>query len=307
MHWTVMARGLLPAGMLLALIAAATVPAAAQQRRFPTPEEAVAKLVEALGAGDVDTMVSLFGEEHRDEILGRDLVAARAEWRQAHAWAKEGVALRPARDAHLIIVIGRRAWPAPIPLINDNGGWRFDTEAGIEEMINRRIGRNELAAIEFARAFVKAQNEYASVDRRGDGVIEYAQILASTPGKRDGLFWPANAGEPVSPLGPFAGTIGEYLAGREADAPYRGYFYRVLKRQGANAPGGAYDYVINGRMVAGYALLAHPAEYGASGVMTFLVNRNGVLLQKDLGAGTTEIARAVDAYDPDATWQPVTD
>jgi hypothetical protein len=204
--------------------------------------------------------------------------------------------------------MGRRAWPMPIPLMAENGAWRFDTETGIEEVVNRRIGRNELAAIEFARVFVRAQEQYAEIGPRGDGVVDYAQQIGSTPGKRDGLYWPAAAGEPASPLGPFAAAMRDYLgAERQSGEPYRGYVYRVLTRQGPNAPGGAYDYVIKGRMVAGYALLAYPAEYGISGVMTFLVNRNGRVLQKDLGADTGDLARAIDAYDPDAGWTVVVD
>jgi hypothetical protein len=303
-----MRRGILTVAMAIAaILLVGPAGAQQQQRKFPTPEKAVETLVEALGAGDVDTLSALFGEEYRDEIIGSDLAAARVEWRQAYIRAKEQVALRPSGDGRLIIVIGRRAWPAPIPLVEDGGQWRFDTEAGIEEIVNRRIGRNELAAIEFARVFVKAQNEYASAARRGDGVSEYAQQLGSSPGKQDGLYWPASAGEAQSPLGAFISSISEFVEGRESGAPYRGYFYRVLKRQGPKAPGGAFDYVINGRMVAGFALLAYPAEHGVSGIMTFLVNRNGVLLQKDLGDDTEKIAKAMDAYDPDGTWEAVTD
>jgi hypothetical protein len=298
-------RTILVGWAALALGAAAS--ADEPQRRFATPEAALDAFVEALGAGDPARLVALFGAEHVDEILGDDPAAARADLARAHAAAEETAALRPAGPERMTIVVGRIAWPFPIPLVREADGWRFDTAAGVEEIANRRVGRNELAAIEVTRAYVDAQYRYASVDRDGDGVLEYARRLASTGDRRDGLYWAASAGEAPSPFGPLVAEVGDYLAGKEAGAPYRGYRFRVLTRQGPGAPGGAYDYVINGNMVAGFALLAWPAAYGETGVVSFLVGNDGVVLEADLGPDTDARAGAIDAYDPDPSWRPTTD
>jgi hypothetical protein len=215
---------------------------------------------------------------------------------------KEATVLRPDGDGRYVAVIGRRAWPMPIPIVEDKGAWRFDTAAGVEEVTNRRIGRNELAAMEFARRYVEAQRLYASVDRDGDEVLEYAQKLRSTPGLKDGLYWEAPSGDSASPLAPFAAEKSEFLAGRDDGDPYLGYYYRILTSQGANAPGGAYSYIINGNMIAGFALIAWPADYGNSGIMTFMISHQGKLLEKDLGPDTEKIAAATEIYNPDFSW-----
>jgi hypothetical protein len=193
-----------------------------------------------------------------------------------------------------------------VPLVQKNGAWRFDTEAGIEEILNRQIGEHELEAIALLRAYVDAQVEYASEDRDGDRVLEYAQRLLSPSGTKEGLYWPDDGGEP-SPFGEFVAraSAAPYAGQAKLGDPYRGYYYYVLAKQGPNPPGGAYGYVINGNMIAGFALLAFPAEYGKSGVMTFLVSHQGVVYQKDLGEKTRDLARAIQAYDPDASWTPV--
>jgi hypothetical protein len=202
--------------------------------------------------------------------------------------------------------VGTNDWPFPIPLVQQNGRWFFDTAAGKEELLNRRIGQNELAALEVARAYVQAQREYASRDRDGDEVLEYATKLNSSPGNHDGLYWPPEPGGEISPLGPLvANAQGEgYRFRREGGAqePFHGYFFKMLTRQGRHAAGGKYDYVINGNMIGGFALVAWPAEYGDTGVMTFIVNQQGVVWQKDLGAKTGKVAAQMKAYDPDASW-----
>lgn len=205
-------------------------------------------------------------------------------------------------DDRYVAVLGRRAWPMPIPIVQDQGAWHFETAAGVQEVTNRRIGRNELAAMEFARRYVEAQRFYASIDRDGDEVLEYAQRFRSTPGEKDGLYWHVAANEPASPLGPFTAEKIEFLAGRNEGSPYLGYYYGILTRQGPHAPGGAYDYVINGNMIAGFALIAWPAEYGTSGVMTFTISHQGRLLEKNLGPDTGEVEAAIQAYNPDSTW-----
>jgi hypothetical protein len=185
--------------------------------------------------------------------------------------------------------------------------WVFDTKAGNEELLNRRIGRNELNTIQTCLAMVDAQREYAMKDRDSDKLLEYAQKFWSTPGKKDGLYWEAKEGEAQSPLGALAArAVGEGYASRkpgDKPMPYHGYFYRILKAQGKNAPGGAYDYVVKGKMIGGFALVAFPAEYGASGIMTFIVNHDGVVYQKDLGKETGKIAKAMTKFDPDKTWK----
>jgi hypothetical protein len=281
--------------------------ALADQERFAQPDAALQAFIGALGTGDPARLGGLFGPEHMDEILGDDPVAARADMAKVYADAERAAALRPAGADRMVVVVGREAWPFPVPLVRDADGWRFDAAAGAEEIADRRIGRNELAAIEVMRAYVAAQREYASEDHGGGGVLDYAQRIASTGDKRDGLYWPTAEGEAPSPFGPFVAEAGDYLEGRQAGAPYHGYYFRVLTGQGPNAPGGAYGYVINGHMVAGFAMLAWPATYDDTGVMSFLVGPNGVVLEADLGPDTAERARAITTYDPGPSWQPSTD
>jgi hypothetical protein len=205
-----------------------------------------------------------------------------------------------------VLVIGREDWPFPIPLVRKDGAWQFDTEAGRDEILYRRIGRNELNAIETSLAYVDAQQEYAEQGVASNGV--YAQRIVSRPGKKDGLYWPAQSKADESPLGELAASAAAegYRAGQQR-APYHGYYYKVLTRQGPNAPGGAMDYVVRGRMIGGFALVAYPAEYRNSGVMTFLVNHQGNVYEKDLGPNTASIAPGMTAFNPDKTWRRVTD
>ncbi len=283
------------------------VAAASGQKAFDTPEAAVEALLEALKVNDGKVLLDIFGHEHQQLIVLTDKAAARVNRRRAYNAAQEMWRLRDLGDDTMELIIGGEAWPMPIPLIKDGGGWRFDTEAGAEEIINRRIGENELAAIGLCRAYVAAQLDYASQDRDGDEVLEYAQNLGSTQGKKDGLYWAASAGESPSPFGPLVAEAGPYLEGRQKGDPFRGYRYKLLTRQGANPPGGAYDYVINGNMIDGFALLAWPADYGSSGIMTFLVSHQGKVFENDLGDDTEGAANAIDTYDPDDSWILVTD
>jgi hypothetical protein len=208
-----------------------------------------------------------------------------------------------------VMVIGKEAWPMPIPIVRDAKGWHFDTAAGADEIIARRIGENELTAIDNLRAYVDAQVQYASEDRDGDDVLEYAQKVNSTAGKKDGLYWETAAGsdEELSPFGPFFGEHAAYLSLENNEDPFMGYYYRIISRQGENAPGGRYDYVINGNMIAGFAMIAWPAEYGSSGIQTFIVSQNGKVFQTDLGDLTAGAATAIQVYDPDDGWALVTE
>jgi hypothetical protein len=300
-----LARVFLPACVGLMLVCPAS--ARADQERFAEPEAALKAFVEVLRLADPARLGDLFGAENLHELIGDDPEEAKADLTRAFASAKEAASLRPDGPDRMIMVIGRSAWPFPVPLIRETDGWRFDTASGVEEIANRRVGRNELAAIEVLHAYVEAQRVYASADRDGDGVLEYAQHLASTGEQRDGLYWPTAAGDEPSPFGPFLAEVDDYLQGRQAGEPYRGYSFRVLTGQGPQAPGGAYSYVINGNMVAGFALFAWPAEYGDSGVMSFLVGNDGVVLETDLGPDTAERARAITSYDPDPAWRRSTD
>ena len=278
--------------------------AAVKQKLFETPEAAFAGLMAAIGAGDEQAKLDILGHEHADLVVQSDKEATRESDRKIFAAYEEYSDVAVVDGTRATLTIGSLGWPFPIAVVREEGGWRFDTENGKQEIINRRVGRDELAIIELFRDYGDAQIEYASEDRDGDEVLEYAQRLISTEGEKDGLYWKVAAGsdEEESPFGPLVAAASDYLRGKDESSPYMGYYVRVLTRQGANPPGGAYDYVINGNMIAGFGLLAYPADYGSSGVMTFVVNHQGKIYQKDLGEKTAEIASKIDAYDPDATW-----
>lgn len=287
-----------------------TAPAlAAEPQSFPTPEEAAKALLDAAASDDADALWAVIGDEFRDELQNPDPAQERENRRRVLDAAKESMTLREDDPDTRVMVIGKEAWPMPIPIVRDANGWHFDTAAGADEIIARRIGTNELTTIDNLRAYVDAQVQYASEDRDGDDVLEYAQKINSAAGKKDGLYWETAAGsdEELSPFGPFFGEHSAYLAGREQGDPFMGYFYRIVSRQGENAPGGRYDYVINGNMIAGFAMIAWPAEYGSSGIMTFIVSQNGKVFQTDLGDLTEGAASAIQVYDPDDGWTLVTE
>ena len=274
------------------------------QRTFESPEAAMAALLEALQRQDDDAVLDIFGAQYADEIFGNDRDAADDERARFVAAANQSLELRPDGEGRRVAYVGPRAWPLPIPIVLSGGAWRFDTEAGIEELTNQRIGGNELRTIASVRAYVEAQNEYASEDRDGDQVLEYAQRLRSSPGQQDGLYWASEGEAAESPMGPL---IAAAVEARDAGDSYNGYYYRILTQQGANPPGGAYDYVINDNMIAGFALIAWPADYGHSGVMTFMVSHQDRVFEKDLGPDTAQAVTSMDRYDPDATWTEVTE
>ena len=275
------------------------------QRSFASAKDAADAFVAALGSSDPGQLDALFGPEYA-KFEPTDEITAAADRKQLAEAAKEALLLREDAPDRITVVIGVQAWPFPIPIVERNASWRFDTAAGIEELLNRIVGKHELAAIDLARHYVVAQAEYASADRDGDQVLEYAQRISSTSGQKDGLHWESRDGD-VSPFGPFVSDAGDYAKGRRPGDPFQGYYFKVLKRQGPHPPGGAYDYMINGNMIAGYALLAWPANYGASGVMSFVVNQQGKVFQKNLGPKTSAIAAAMTRYDPDTSWTAVAD
>ena len=271
---------------------------------FAAPEEAVKALKGALAAKDLQALRGIFGPELSD-IVNPDPVQATNEFNTVATAIEESTLLVPAGKQRMLLQYGHDANLFPVPLVENTGKWYFDTEAGVEELINRRIGRNELSVLEVIRTYVQAQREYASRDLDGDEVLEYAQRFGSTPRTKDGLFWSPDLDGTLSPLGPLAAEAEAAGYRKREDVPrqsFHGYFFKILARQGKNAPGGAYDYIINGNMIGGFGLIAWPAEYDETGVMTFIVNQQGRVYQKDLGNKTGEIAEDMKVYDPDKTW-----
>lgn len=294
------------AALVLALGGGLAVPVAAQTA-FPTPEAAAAALSAALKANDEAALVALVGEKHRSLVVTGDRAHdASVRARLATAMSEFTTVAVRGSDKRVLLV-GARAWPMAIPLVRDASGWHFAGELGEDELINRRIGANERYAIHVLRAYVDAQRQYASVDRDGDGVRQYARKLASSPGKRDGLYWVADEakGEEVSPFGPLIAASDGSPSPRQKGDPYQGYHYRILTAQGKNAAGGAYNYLINGRLIAGFAMVAWPHEYGNTGVTSFIVNHNGKVFEKDLGAQSEAIALKMTTFDPGTGWREV--
>jgi hypothetical protein len=287
------------------LLACATVSVASAQQAFKTPEEAASALVNAAKSSDRNALLTILGRDATDIISSGDAVADKnirdefvAAYDEKHAIETEG--------DHATMVIGNIEFPFPIPLVRKGETWSFDTAAGREEVLYRRVGRNELATIQGCLAYVDAQNEYADKDRTGAGPGVYAQRIQSQPGRKDGLYWPTKTGEDASPLGELvaaATTRGYRFTG--VRAPFHGYYYKILTRQGPAAPGGALDYVVNGKMIGGFALVAWPAEYGNSGVTTFIVSHNGTVYEKDLGERTAQRAEGMAVFNPDDTWKKV--
>lgn len=279
---------------------------------FATPEEAMKALLRAAEAKDRARLAEIFGSSSMQRLLSGDEVEDNRELDQFADAVQKSAKLEKIDDAKFTMAIGERNWPFPIPMVREENGWRYDTEAGAEEILNRRIGENEMSAIMTCRAYVLAQWQYfTEVDEDKDGVAEYAQKLISSPGKRDGLYWKTAQGEKPSPLGSLVAAARAEGYGRREDgsapkrAPYHGYYFKILARQGRHAPGGKYNYIINGNMIAGFALIAYPDKWGSSGVMTFIVNQQGRVYQKNLGPKTVQIASAITEYDPDPSWKLV--
>lgn len=294
--------------MGVAAASAPGAPSAAAQREFASPDEAVEALVGATRADQVENLLAILGPRGTKLVHSGDPIADRdgrerfiAAYDQAHRLEYDG-------SKQAVLLVGSEDWPLPIPLVHDGGGWRFDTRSGEQQIIDRRVGRNELNVIEVCRAYVQAQREYADLQASGGGERQYAQRFMSRPGQRDGLYWPVTGEEAESPLGPLVAQARAegYVSGSGGGKPhpYYGYYYRILTRQGAHASGGARNYVAaDGRMSGGFALLAYPAAYGDSGIMTFIVNQNGIVREKNLGPHSARLARAIEEYDPDASWR----
>ena len=276
------------------------------QKAFASPTEAVDAMVDAVKSGDAVRMRAILGPGGGKLINSGDDVADAQRHKEFAVNYETAHKIKAEGDARAILLIGKDEWPMPIPLVKHSDGWRFDTRQGSEEILKRRIGKNELSAIEVVRAIVDAQREYVAKDQDQNGLLEYAPKFVSAPGKRDGLYWEAAGSEPQSPLGPLiaaAATDGYTRTAALPLDPYHGYYYRILTRQGKDAPGGAYDYIVKGKMIGGFAVVAYPARYGASGITTFIVNHDGVVYEKDLGKSTTVLAAKMTAFDPDASWK----
>src|SRR5262245_20664394 len=294
------------ASLTTTLLAFAMVHVAHADQSFKTEEEAVNALVSAAKAGDEKGLLTVLGRDGADIVSSGDPVAdAATRQRFVAAYDTRHDIIR-VDDNKAIMVIGSEDFPFPLPLVRKNDAWQFDTAGGRKELLYRRIGRNELSAIQTCLAYVDAQQEYAEKGIAGSGV--YARRIVSRAGQKDGLYWSAKAGEDESPLGALAAAAAAegYRAG-ETPAPYHGYYYKILTRQGGRAPGGELDYVVDGKMIGGFALVAYPAEYGNSGIMTFLVNHEGIVYQKDLGQNTARIAAGMTTFNPNRTWQRVSD
>src|SRR6266850_4283424 len=281
--------------------------ALAQQKSFSSAEEAVKAAVAASRSNNEKEMLAIFGAQAKEILFSGDAVADKQRREQFLAAYDEKNRLATEGESATLIV-GKQEWPFPIPVVKKGQSWVFDTAKGKEEILNRRIGENELDAIQSMLAIVDAQREYAMKDRDRNALLEYAQKFVSDPGKKNGLYWEGKAGEPQSPLGPIMMRVrSEGYQGKASatPVPYHGYHFRILTAQGKDAPGGAYSYLVKGKMIGGFAVVAYPAEYNNSGVMTFIVNHDGKVFQKNLGKNTASVAAAMKEYNPDSTWAEV--
>jgi hypothetical protein len=283
---------------------AATAPT---QATFASPEQAAATLKEAVRDRDRAQLLQIFGPEGEPLLFSGDRVQDDNRMSAFEQHMSEQLRVDHPTPNKAVLYIGAKNWPFPIPLVSDGSQWHFDTAAGKDEILDRRIGQNELSTIDAANAFVRAQQEYASRDRVGDKTLQYAQHFRSTPGKHDGLYWDSTSADDFSPMGDLVADAEAegYTAptGKPHHQPYHGYFFHILTAQGADAPGGQTDYLVNGKLIKGFALIAYPAEWGNSGEMTFEVNQTGKIYQKDLGPQTADAASKITEYDPDSTWQ----
>jgi len=274
------------------------------QKSYATAEEAVKSLVQAVRSNDTKELFAILGPGSQEIISSGDPVADKSGRERFVNLYDEKNVIEGVDTGWAVLSIGNEDYPFPIPVVKKGKVWRFDARAGKEELLNRRIGRNELEAIDVLRTYVDAQREYAAMDRDRDGVLEFAQKIRSTPGKKDGLYWAMKEDEESSPLGPLAAKAAQEGYTKENTALY-GYYFKILKAQGKDADGGAFDYLVNGKMILGFAMVAYPAQYGSSGIMTFIVNQNGIVYQKNLGKNSARIAASMKLFNPDSSWKKV--
>ncbi len=278
-----------------------------KQESFTSPTAAANAFKAAVAKDDTNAMFDVLGHNHTDLIVGEDPAATRAERRHVAALARQRMDLIKVTDDKFVVTFGRSRWPLPIPIVREEGRWRFDTDAGEQEVLARRIGRYELAAIATLEVFVRAQTEFAARRRSKGEPVQYASFVMSTPGQTDGLWWDAATATKAgpSPLTQFVKAQQEFLADRAPGDPFQGYFFRILTGQGPAAPGGAKSYIENGAMTKGFAMIAWPADYGTTGIMTFIVGPEGKIFQKDLGKQTETLVDTIAVFDPGANWHPL--
>ena len=304
-HVRLLSKITILAGAAMLILALSSL--AQAQQRFKTPEEAVEALVKAARSGDSKSVVSILGPGSQELVSSGDPVEdadVRKEYLEAY---DAGHRIVSESGKPSVLVIGPNDWPFPIPMVQRDGQWIFDVPAGREEVLARRIGRNELSTMKAMLAYWDAQQDYADMNKSKSGQAIYAQRIISSPGKKDGLYWPTSGNEPPSPLGEAVAEATQRGNRPGAGEPYHGYHYKILLRQGPTAPGGAVDYIVKGDMIGGFAAVAYPAEYGNSGIMTFIINHEGDIYEKDLGEGTARIASQMTSFNPDHTWRKVVD
>lgn len=302
-NWTVLPVCLVT---VLMLVFISVQPAAAAQARFRSPDEAARALVDAARADDLKALLEILGPGSKRLISSGDSVADNASRDRFVAAYEQKHVLKPGPAGSMLLHVGTDDWPMPVPIIKKTRSWVFDIGKGEKEILNRRIGRNELNVIEAINAYVDAQYEYAGKDCSGGGKVEFAQRFISSPGHRDGLYWEAGEGEQQSPLGPLIAQAAKEGYTPEGNlSPFHGYYFRILKGQGPHAEGGSYRYMVRDKMILGFALVAYPVEFGNSGVMTFIVNQDGIVYEKNLGKNTQRLAEAVTVYNPDQGWKKV--
>ena len=296
-------------GLLILIVVGLSGWVAAEEKKgvgetFDSPQKAIENLSNAVKKGDAQTLISIFGPDAEDIVLSGDDVADRSDRAKFLELFREGHDLERKGPEKVVLVLGNEEWPFPIPLVKQGNQWYFDVSAGKQEILDRRIGQNELNVINVVNTYVDAQDEYAVKDLDGDGIRAFAAGLKSDPGKKNGLYWPVKEGETMSPMGPLVAEAVQkgYTSKDGKKWPYHGYYYKTLLGQGGHAHGGAYDYRTHGKMIFGHALLAYPAKYGVSGIMTFMVNQQGVIYEKDLGKDTASLAAAITKFDPDKSW-----
>lgn len=305
-RWT-LALACVAALTLSATLAREAAAQAADHRTFATPEDAVKTLVDTVKKGDVDALLAIFGPEGKDLLASSEPATARLHRQVFSVAAAERWRLTDDSATRKTLVIGNEDWPFPVPLVKEGNVWRFDTAAGKEEVIARRIGENELATIDSVKAYVSAQKRYAAEGHDGNQAGIFATKFQSDTGKENGLYWPTVRGQKRSPLGDLVAQAAEegrpVATSGGAPPPFHGYYFKILTAQGAAAPGGAKQYIVKGQMTGGFALIAWPAQYDVTGVMTFIVNQDGTIHEKDLGPETATAAKAITAYNPDASWR----
>jgi hypothetical protein len=290
--------------LLASSIPAMAAPVTQAQKTFASPDEAVKSLMQAVRSNNTKELLAILGPGSQEIVSSGDPVADKSGRERIVSMYDEKIVIEGTESGRALLSLGDEGYPFPIPVVKRGKVWRFDAKAGKEELLNRRIGRNELEVIDVLRAYVDAQREYAATDRDGDGVREFAQRVRSTPGKKDGLYWGSQEGEEESPLGPLAAEAVKEGYSKESSAFY-GYYFKILKAQGNDAEGGAFDYLVNGNMILGFAMVAYPAQYGSSGIMTFIVNQSGVVYQKNLGKNSGKVAASMKLFNPDTSWKKV--